>query len=178
MRHMTGDNKSHVLYKNGEPDVPDCIKDRNGEVVLGLCRRCGAGEIELSGPCYMTNFVEDIKDFHKKFGLEYSAGPRQLPTDLQDFRSKFLQEELDEYEEGVVYKDKEKQLDSLVDLLYVAFGTAYLHGFDIQAAWNRVHNANMQKIRAERPEDSRRGSIKYDVVKPPGWKAPDLSDLV
>lgn len=41
----------HELYKTGDKDAPDPIKDRNGEVVLGLCRRCGKGEIELSEPC-------------------------------------------------------------------------------------------------------------------------------
>lgn len=126
----------------------------------------------------MTNFVQDIIDFHKKFGLEYRGPPRLLPTELYLFRSAFMQEELNEYNEAVGKIDKEKQLDSLVDLLYVAFGTAHLHGFNIQEAWNRIHHANMQKVRAERKEQSTRGSVEYDVVKPPGWKAPDLSDLV
>jgi hypothetical protein len=41
----------HDLYKAGDRDAPDEIKDRNGEVVLGLCKRCGRAEIELSEPC-------------------------------------------------------------------------------------------------------------------------------
>lgn len=41
----------HDLYKTGDEDAPDSIKDRNGEVVLNLCRNCGLGEAELSGPC-------------------------------------------------------------------------------------------------------------------------------
>jgi hypothetical protein len=44
-------NRKHVLYKTGDADAPDVIKDRNGEVVLGLCRVCGRGEIELEHPC-------------------------------------------------------------------------------------------------------------------------------
>lgn len=125
----------------------------------------------------MVNFVEDIKDFHKKFGLEYQGPPRALPFELSEFRYNFMREELFEYADARDHDDKAKQLDALVDLLYVAFGTAYLHGFDIRAAWNRVHEANMKKVRALREEDSVRGST-YDVVKPPGWRAPDLSDLV
>jgi hypothetical protein len=35
----------------------------------------------------------------------------------------------------------------------------------------------MKKVRALRAVDSQRGST-YDVVKPSGWVAPDLSDLV
>jgi hypothetical protein len=41
----------HDLYKTGDHDAPDAIKDRNGEVALGQCRRCGAAEVDLSGPC-------------------------------------------------------------------------------------------------------------------------------
>ena len=37
----------HKLYKTGDADAPDAIKDRNGEVVLRLCRSCGKGEAEL-----------------------------------------------------------------------------------------------------------------------------------
>lgn len=125
----------------------------------------------------MTNFVEDIKDFHKKFQLEYKGPPRRLPVELMKFRFDFMKEELEEYTLADAVDDKAGMLDALVDLLYVAFGTAHLHGFDIQKAWNRVHEANMKKVRALREDDSKRGST-YDVVKPSGWKAPDLSDLV
>lgn len=48
----TGDRPAqHDLYKTGDPDAPRDIKDNNGEVVLGLCRRCNRGEIELREPC-------------------------------------------------------------------------------------------------------------------------------
>lgn len=44
-------NGEHDLYKTGDADAPDVIKDRNGEVTLGLCRRCGKGEADLVDPC-------------------------------------------------------------------------------------------------------------------------------
>lgn len=44
-------NRKHDLYKTGDTDATDAIKDRNGEVTLGLCRRCGKAEAELAGPC-------------------------------------------------------------------------------------------------------------------------------
>lgn len=125
----------------------------------------------------MVDFVQDIIDFQTKFELVYRGPPRNLPEDLSMFRSRFMNEELMEYCEAAGAENKEEQLDALVDLLYVAFGTAHLHGFDIRTAWTRVHEANMKKVRALREEDSKRGSA-YDVVKPQGWKAPDLSDLV
>lgn len=42
---------THVFYKTSDPDAPDAIRDRNGEVVLRLCKRCGKCEAELSEPC-------------------------------------------------------------------------------------------------------------------------------
>lgn len=126
----------------------------------------------------MDSFVEDIRDFHEKFRLEYDGPPRELPFKLFMFRAKFLGEELDEYNLAVGSGDLAKQLDSLVDLVYVAIGTAYLHGFNFNEAWRRVHEANMNKVRAMRVEESVRGSAEYDVVKPPGWSPPSLEDLV
>ena len=37
----------HILYQTGDVDAPDVIKDRNGEVVLGLCRVCKRAEVQL-----------------------------------------------------------------------------------------------------------------------------------
>ena len=113
--------------------------------------------------------INDIKDFHEKFALTYAGSPRELAQDLSNFRIAFMQEELNEYVEAT---NLEGKLDALVDLVYVALGTAYLHGFDFITAWNRVHAANMAKVRgaSERSE--------YDIIKPEGWLPPDLSDLV
>lgn len=38
----------HDLYKPGDKDAPEQIRDRNGYVVLELCRRCGKAEAELT----------------------------------------------------------------------------------------------------------------------------------
>ncbi|WP_312388111.1 hypothetical protein [Stutzerimonas nitrititolerans] len=42
---------AHDLYRTGDEMAPDAIKDRNGEVVLDLCKRCGQGEAELAATC-------------------------------------------------------------------------------------------------------------------------------
>lgn len=133
--------------------------------------------------------VRDITEFHKKFGLAYTGKPRFLdPKEESPFRIEFMKEELAEYEDftpNVQLPSKnaaiefalEKQLDALVDLVYVALGTAHLHGFDFKEAWRRVHKANMKKVRAKSAKESKRGS-KLDVIKPAGWKAPTHKDLV
>ena len=130
----------------------------------------------------------DVAHFAKKFGLTYDGRPRVLTGELGEFRLRFLEEELDEYKvahykatydlqfrpEGVA-GHLEDMLDALVDLVYVAVGTAQLAGLPFDEAWRRVHEANMRKVRATTP--SERGGM-YDVVKPPGWEPPRHLDLV
>lgn len=41
----------HQLYSNQDLDAPDFIKDRNGDVVLALCKICGRGEHDLEKGC-------------------------------------------------------------------------------------------------------------------------------
>jgi predicted HAD superfamily Cof-like phosphohydrolase len=139
----------------------------------------------------------DIEAFHQKFGLEYTGKPRILEPELFSFRRKFIQEEVDEYEreqtgliEALTSDDGQpdhrrialglhEQLDALVDMVYVALGTAYLQfGVSVfHEAWRRVQEANMKKVRAEKADESKRGSA-FDVVKPEGWTPPDHHDLV
>lgn len=123
------------------------------------------------------NLFKDILEFHEKFELKYDGKPRTLESELRHFRIDFMEEELVEYIEASHSGDLAKQLDALVDLVYVALGTAHIQGFDFNEAWRRVHEANMKKVRAVVVTDSKRRST-YDVVKPAGWTPPDLSDLV
>ena len=118
-----------------------------------------------------------VQKFHQKFDLPSSSRPSPLPQDLSSFRLKFMYEELLEYEAAVAAGDLEKQFDALIDLVYVALGTAYLHGFPFNEGFSRVQEANLKKMRAHTANDSKRGSA-FDVVKPEGWEPPDLSDLV
>lgn len=50
---MTGPTplQPHVFYKTGDADVPEQVTDRNGEVVLQLCRVCGQTEVEIEPSC-------------------------------------------------------------------------------------------------------------------------------
>lgn len=153
----------------------------------------------------VQSFFTDIEDFHLKFELHYGGEPRELEPDLGLFRIGFMIEELAEYSASAGYtniarqlndlhdaikgknrwltrqneggRNLELQFDALIDLVYVALGTSYLHGTDFDEGWRRVHAANMSKVRAESASDSKRGSA-FDVVKPRGWKPADLSDLV
>ena len=41
----------HQLWAKGEPGLPEAVTDRNGDVVLGMCRVCGQAEAELEDAC-------------------------------------------------------------------------------------------------------------------------------
>ena len=46
----------HILYRDGDADAPASIRDRNGAVVLDLCRCCGKAEGELNGLCTVSRW--------------------------------------------------------------------------------------------------------------------------
>jgi predicted HAD superfamily Cof-like phosphohydrolase len=120
---------------------------------------------------------QDVINFHKKYGIQYDGPKRLLPKDLADFRDARLQEEIDELRWAIGEDDAEKMLDAIVDTIYIALGTCHLHGWDFDEAWRRVHAANMKKELAHK-DNPGKYAHSADIVKPPGWKAPDLSDLI
>ena len=89
------------------------------------------------------------------------------------FRIKFLKEELEEFNDAYERGDLVHAFDGLMDLVYVALGTAYMMNVPWAEAWPHVQNANMLKKRASHEGESTRGSS-LDVVKPEGWVAPNM----
>lgn len=145
------------------------------------------------------NRLAAVEAFHDKFEIGYRGVPR-LPThDLRMFRLRFLGEELRElgdalgvdvrieYEPVVPVTALQidgtqrlsRALDALCDLDYVLLGTVSLLGFSAvyDEGFARVHTANMAKVRGLKPGRAF-SDARWDVTKPPGWRAPDHVDLV
>ncbi len=120
----------------------------------------------------VPNIVNNVREFHIKYGLGYKGPVRDLTRDQQKARLEHLREEISELIIGFEDNDREAILDACVDIVYVAIGTAYHHGFDFNEAWRRVHEANMKKIRGSTKRSAE------DVIKPEGWKEPNLKDLI
>lgn len=121
-----------------------------------------------------------VRDFHVKFGLPDGNNEDYLlegkdREELVDFRTKFMREELEEFEQAIADGDDVKAFDALLDLTYVVFGTALMMGIT-PAVWHRgfskVHKCNMTKVRVKVLSDSKRSS-KFDVIKPEGWVGPE-----
>lgn len=129
-----------------------------------------------------SNF-NDVGDFHEKFGLDsvthQGVAPRDLPYEVYLFRASFMREELSEFQDAVALGNQAKAFDALIDLVYVAMGTAHLMGLPWQMGWSLVQRANLAKARATGADDPRsvRGHA-LDVVKPEGWQAPDVEGLL
>lgn len=114
-----------------------------------------------------------IRAMADKFRLTYEGLARHLSPDEKQFRLVCLTEEITEYREA---KTKADEFDALLDLLVFTIGTMLRQGFPIETGFNRVMAANMLKQRAMVRTESKR-DFELDLIKPPGWVSPDLSDL-
>ena len=116
---------------------------------------------------------EAVYRMHEKFKMRHTDIPYSLSE--KKFRSICLQEELTEFIDA---HDKAEELDALVDLIVFAIGTVERMGIsniDFNTAFDRVMVANLKK---QPGPNEKRGFFPIDLVKPDGWQAPDLSDLV
>ena len=117
-----------------------------------------------------------VYEFHKRFGLpDGSEDILSVNSRAAEFRTKFMQEELDEFVEAYNAKNRVKAFDALLDLTYVVYGTALFMGISPEqweAGFHAVHEANMGKVRAPSSEHSKRNSD-FDVIKPAGWVGPE-----
>src|SRR5215831_12624030 len=121
----------------------------------------------------MKTTIEQVKEFHQKFVVETG---RDLHT-IKQMRLTLLNEELNELEEAVRNNDRLEILDALTDLQYVLDGTYIVFGFaDVKdAAFEVVHKSNMAKL-----DRNGKAVLRPDgkVLKPEGWKPPNLSAFV
>jgi predicted HAD superfamily Cof-like phosphohydrolase len=127
----------------------------------------------------MTNY-KDVEEFSKKFDIPRLDIPGFLDEEMHNFRVEFIKEELQEFIDSTEAGDLPTAFDSLIDLVYVAMGTAYMMGFDNadwQELWSDVQRANMSKERCKNESDSERNNT-LDVIKPEGWIAPKSEEIV
>lgn len=116
--------------------------------------------------------TQDVRDFHRKFNVpsrKLGTGPGHVSLRTLRQRGDHLREELDEFVRAALIQDLAGMADALVDLVYVAKGTAIMLGLPWERLWNEVQTANM----AKEPRRTKRHD--HDVVKPDGWQPPDIA---
>ena len=117
----------------------------------------------------MTNPFKDVDTFQTACDQEPSDANYKMYLGLID-------EEVEELVEAVAAHDKVEQLDALVDILVVTIGAIRAAGWDGEAAWKEVMDTNFAKIDPETGKVRKREDGK--VLKPEGWKAPELAQFV
>ena len=123
----------------------------------------------------MSDWANDIKAMHKKFGVNEWFEANRDNKDLMDkylkFRLSMCKEELDETLDAIDARDPEEIVDGLIDMCVFAIGTLDVFGVDANTAWDRVYTANIGKnvgVKEGRPNPIGLP----DLIKPEGWTAP------
>lgn len=122
--------------------------------------------------------LEQVHEFHTIYGAAIKGSPDISDKDLNDFRVRLLQEELDELKEALADGDIVETLDALTDLQYVldgAFLSLGLHPVK-ETAFAEVHRSNMSKLGADGKPILRESDGK--VLKGPNYFKPDLSQFI
>ena len=125
----------------------------------------------------MTNWFNDVKDFHQAFGQRIGEKP-ELPNVEHSFerglRKKLLHEEYMEYIAAENEDDIVEIADALADIIYIACGTAVSYGIPLDKVFEEVHRSNMAKLvdgKVLRRADGK-------VQKPEGWTPPDIAGVL
>jgi predicted HAD superfamily Cof-like phosphohydrolase len=72
--------------------------------------------------------------------------------------------------------DNVETLDALIDILVVTIGAIHSAGYDAEGAWKEVMATNFAKIDRETGKVRKREDGK--VLKPTGWRAPELTPFL
>lgn len=149
----------------------------------------------------VRSYFADVGAFNDKFKLPVAAKTalRNLDEDLVKYRVRFMIEELVEFcdAQGLPWVATELAAtmrrvaestwhppieghgqadggDALVDLIYVALGTAHFMGLPFEDMWEEVQRANLSKKRVAGKRDKRsKRKHALDLYKPKGWRGPD-----
>jgi predicted HAD superfamily Cof-like phosphohydrolase len=117
--------------------------------------------------------VEQLKEFHAKFGVPVLDKPTIPHVKRCDLRTRLITEEAEELLYAIHTGNLPEIADGIADLIYVALGTALEFGLTnvIDEVFDEVHKTNMLKI--EGGTDA-----KGKIQKPQGWVAPDIAGIL
>lgn len=113
------------------------------------------------------SWVDDVRAFRERFGLAVRPEPGRPPRDVFEACWRKVREEFEELAEAVESADVAVIAREIVDSVYSLIGMGLACGLDLDAAWSEVHAANMRKAVAD-------GA----VIKPVGWRPPDLDGVL
>ncbi|MCX4883987.1 MULTISPECIES: MazG nucleotide pyrophosphohydrolase domain-containing protein [unclassified Streptomyces] len=116
-----------------------------------------------------------VRQFHLAVGLAVRGTPTEVSPALAAHRGQLLEEEAAEVAEVSVTGPLDKLAHELADVVYVAYGTALVHGVDLDAVIAEIHRSNMTKLGPDGLV-ARRADGK--VLKGEHYEAPDVSAVL
>lgn len=122
----------------------------------------------------MTNY-EMVAEFHQAFNVNAPDEPTALAWDRLQLRKKLITEEWQEWIDGLLSEDFVEQVDALLDLLYVTYGTLVEMGVNADKGFAEVHRSNMSKL-DENSDPIYREDGK--VLKSALFTPPDLESVI
>lgn len=114
------------------------------------------------------SFSQKLREFHEKFEMDIRDEPYMELFDdekLLNLRFKLIEEEFNEMKEAIKNKDIVELLDSLIDMEYVITGMGISCGFDMDKAFELVHESNMSKL-CDTEEDAKESVKWYKETRP------------
>lgn len=122
----------------------------------------------------MSALTDMVTEFHETYGVPIRTKPIAAPPD-SDLRTRLLAEEVQEYYDAVEAGDVIEVADALADIAYVVFGTALVHGIDLDAVLEEVHRSNMSKLGDDGQPVCREDG---KVIKGPLYFRPDIGKVL
>lgn len=116
-----------------------------------------------------------VREFHLAFGLDARTAPTEVSPELAAHRGELLAEEAAEVAEVAVEGPLDRLAHELADVVYVAYGTALVHGIDLDEVIAEIHRSNMTKLGPD-GRVARRADGK--VLKGDHYRAPDVSGVL
>ena len=121
--------------------------------------------------------LKDVYKFNQEIiGTQQPKVPEVLNRERLLFALTAMYEELHEFTVASNNNNVGESLDAIIDLIYFALGRAYEMGIteeQFKKCWNNVQQKNMQKKKGTK----NRGTSQ-DAMKPEGWTAADLNDIL
>lgn len=117
--------------------------------------------------------ADDVMRWHRDFNVKPPSTPVAEPDWMSRWR--VTVEELREFEDAMMARDKVKTLDAIVDGVFTLVGTAILFGWDFDEAWRRLLESNASK---KGPNGEVYIDEKGKILKGPNFKPLILDDLV
>lgn len=125
---------------------------RDQEKFMRACDQSVDGSNQDQFQMYLRLIKEEFDELQVAQGIDLVTGEQTGPVDLVE------------------------TLDALLDIVVVTIGAIHSAGMDGEGGWKEVMSTNFAKVDKETGKVRKREDGK--VLKPLGWKAPELSQFL